>query len=164
MLEASPNIGAGTITVSDDPRVLPFGKFLRATKINEIPQLINVILGEMTLIGPRPLTSREFNIYSLQGQQIISSVLPGLSGLGSVALRNETRFLHIENDPHQSYASFIVPYREKLEIWFVENRSVLLYQKLIIATILVVIFPNLNILNKLNLQIPFLEESNSEQD
>ena len=55
----SPNIGTGTITIENDPRVLPFGHFLRKSKINELPQLINILLGDMSIIGPRPLTPRK---------------------------------------------------------------------------------------------------------
>ena len=58
MLKDSPNIGTKTLTVKNDPRILPVGKVLRITKINELPQLVNVFLGDMSLIGPRPLTGR----------------------------------------------------------------------------------------------------------
>ena len=62
MLEDSPNIGAGDITLKNDPRVLPFGKFLRKTKLNEFPQFINVFLGDMSMVGPRPLVKNQFDM------------------------------------------------------------------------------------------------------
>ena len=61
MLKDSANIGSGTITVRNDPRVLPVGKVLRKTKINELPQLLNILRGDMSVIGPRPLTRNHFN-------------------------------------------------------------------------------------------------------
>ena len=64
MIKDSPNIGTGTITIKNDPRVLPFGKFLRRSKINELPQLLNILLGDMSIIGPRPLTISNFEAYS----------------------------------------------------------------------------------------------------
>ena len=60
MLKDSPNIGTGTVTMKGDPRVLPVGKFLRKTKINELPQLLNIFFGDMSVIGPRPLTPKTF--------------------------------------------------------------------------------------------------------
>ena len=60
MLKDSPNIGSGTVTVKNDPRILPMGEFLRKTKLNELPQLINIFSGAMSIIGPRPQTQRFF--------------------------------------------------------------------------------------------------------
>ena len=76
MLKDSPNIGSSTVTVRDDPRVLPFGKFLRRTKINELPQLINVFKGDMSVIGPRPLVKKGFDAYDAKTQKIISARPP----------------------------------------------------------------------------------------
>ena len=77
MLKNSPNIGAGTVTLKNDDRVLPVGKFLRKTKVNELPQLINILVGHMSLIGPRPLTLQTFLAYSKSTQNIIKQVRPG---------------------------------------------------------------------------------------
>uniref|UniRef100_UPI003752F2F8 sugar transferase n=1 Tax=Undibacterium sp. TaxID=1914977 RepID=UPI003752F2F8 len=88
MLKNSPNMGTGLVTVRGDPRILPIGAFLRRTKINELPQLINVLKGDMSLIGPRPLAPRGFNAYTEDVKKIVTKVRPGLSGIGSIALRN----------------------------------------------------------------------------
>ena len=64
MLKDSPNLGSGTITLENDPRILPFGRVLRKTKINELPQLFNILRGDISFIGPRPLTNETFSAYS----------------------------------------------------------------------------------------------------
>jgi len=142
MLKNSPYIGTGTLTIKDDPRVLPFGKFLRKTKINEIPQLFNIVFGDMSIIGPRPLTKRNFNMYSEHARKIISRVKPGLSGIGSIFFRNEEELIYDKSDPTSYYADVLAPYKADLEIWFVENKNLFLYFKCIILTIVVLIKPS----------------------
>ena len=94
MLKDSPNIGTGTVTMKNDPRVLPVGKFLRKTKINELPQLLNILFGQMSIIGPRPLTIQTFSAYSVDTQNIIKQVRPGLSGVGSIIFRGEEEIMY----------------------------------------------------------------------
>ena len=103
MLKNSPSIGAGTVTVRDDPRILPFGKFLRKTKINELPQLINIFIGDMSVVGPRPLVRKGFDAYDDATKAIVSSVSPGLSGVGSLVFRNEEEILHTATDQMDFY-------------------------------------------------------------
>ena len=140
MLKNSPQMGSGTITVKDDPRVLPIGKILRKTKINELPQLINVIRGDMSLIGPRPLTPQTFDAYNLETKKIINTVVPGLSGVGSIVFRHEEQFLNNAEDAQSFYINLIAPYKGKLEVWYVENRSFKLYLYLILMTMVAVLF------------------------
>ena len=138
MLKDSPNIGTGTITVRDDPRVLPIGRILRKTKINELPQLLNVLAGDMSVIGPRPLTENHFRYYPPELRELISSVRPGLSGVGSIVFRDEERLLSNEEDPTKYYEAEIAPYKGELEAWFVANQGVVLYLKCILVTLWVV--------------------------
>ncbi|MBE2258147.1 MAG: sugar transferase, partial [Rhodobacteraceae bacterium] len=98
MLKDSPNIGTGTVTVRDDPRVLPTGRFLRKTKVNELPQLLNILKGDMSIVGPRPQTQRCFDAFPNDVQEAIVKVRPGLSGIGSIVFRNEESLLHGEVD------------------------------------------------------------------
>ena len=93
MLKDSPNIGSGTLTVQNDPRILPLGNFLRKTKINELPQLFNVIKGDMSIVGPRPQSSRNFSAFSKDVQKNIMLVSPGLTGLGSIFFSDEEAML-----------------------------------------------------------------------
>jgi lipopolysaccharide/colanic/teichoic acid biosynthesis glycosyltransferase len=140
MLKNSPNIGTGTVTLNSDPRILPVGKFLRKSKINEIPQIVNVLLGDMSLIGPRPQTKRCFEAFPENFQDIIVSVKPGLSGVGSIFFRNEELMLNDATNADNLYDHTIMPYKGKLEEWYVLNKSLKLYFVLIVATIITVVF------------------------
>ena len=161
MLKASPNLGSGTITVKGDPRVLPVGKFLRLTKINELPQLLNVLRGDMSLIGPRPLTPENYAMYPAHIRDVIQLCRPGLSGVGSIVFRDEQNLLNAGQDPVQVYRNIIAPFKGQLEEWYVNNRSIYSYFLLIFLTIWVVvtrksnilwlIFPNLPRSTELNL-------------
>jgi len=138
MLKNSPNMGTGTVTVKNDPRVLPIGRFLRKTKINELPQLINVFKGDMSIIGPRPQTQRCFDAFPESSQKDITKVRPGLSGIGSVVFRGEEDMMHANSDPELLYDDVIMPYKGKLESWYIRNNSVWNYLLLIALTILVI--------------------------
>jgi lipopolysaccharide/colanic/teichoic acid biosynthesis glycosyltransferase len=142
MLKNSPNLGSGTITVENDPRVLPLGRILRKTKINELPQLVNVLIGEMSLIGPRPLTSETFSAYQVNVQKKLNTVRPGLSGIGSIIFRDEEKLLSDTDDPKIKYFEQIAPYKGELEGWYVENKNIYLYFILIFLTIYVVLRSN----------------------
>jgi lipopolysaccharide/colanic/teichoic acid biosynthesis glycosyltransferase len=141
MLKNSPNIGTGTITIKGDPRVLPFGSMLRKTKINELPQLLNIFLGHMSIIGPRPLTSETFNAYDLITQKTIQQVRPGLSGIGSIIFRDEENILSGDKKGVDYYSNVIAPYKGLLEEWYVEHHNIYIYFIAIILTVLIVIFP-----------------------
>lgn len=130
---------SGTVTLQNDPRVLPTGEFLRKWKINELPQLINIFLGDMTIIGPRPLTPEDFERYDIDEQKVVSSVKPGLSGIASIMLRDEESLIGNSNESLEKYNSLIVPYKAKLESWFVRNNNLQNYIKIILLTIVVVL-------------------------
>lgn len=141
MLKNSPSLPGGSITKENDPRILPLGHFLRRTKINELPQLFNVLNGSMSLIGPRPMTSDNFSLYSKKVQLEISQLRPGLSGVGSIIFRNEEKLLARVDNVEKYYAASIAPYKAELEMWFCKNRSLSLYFKLIVLTVVSVLRP-----------------------
>ena len=147
MLKNSPSIGAGTVTLKNDIRILPFGKFLRKTKINELPQLVNIIRGEMSFIGPRPQTQRCFAAYPPSSQKVIIQVRPGLSGVGSIFFRNEEDMLGNSSFSDKFYDDVIMPYKGELEEWYVNNQSLKLYFLLCFTTLLVVITGRIFFLN-----------------
>ena len=131
MLKDSPNQGAGEVTVKNDPRVLPLGRILRKAKINELPQLLNILKGDMSVIGPRPQTKRCFDAFPVKAQEAIIRVRPGLSGVGSIVFRNEEAIMDVHKAPNYFYDHVIMPYKGDLEVWFVNNRSFWLYLILI---------------------------------
>jgi lipopolysaccharide/colanic/teichoic acid biosynthesis glycosyltransferase len=140
MLKNSLNIGSGTITIKDDPRVLPLGTFLRKTKINELPQLFNILRGDMSVIGPRPQAQSCFDAYTSTVQKTIIKTRPGLSGIGSIIFRDEEIMLHGQSNPRKFYDEVIAPYKGKLEEWYVANQTLTIYFALIGLTIWVVLF------------------------
>lgn len=151
MLKNSPHIGTGDITVENDPRVLPFGKFLRKTKLNEVPQILNILIGDMSIVGPRPLAVNSFyTYYTMDEQKIISSIQPGLTGIGSIVFRDEEAILkNTKKDPVACYKEDIMPYKAKLEIWYKEHRSFWVDIKLMFLTAYVILFPKSKIYEKI---------------
>jgi len=146
MLKNSPNLGTGTVTIKNDPRILPLGRFLRNTKINELPQLINIFKGDMSIIGPRPQTKRCFDAFPLSAQNEIKKVRPGLSGIGSIVFRNEENMMNLNNDYNQFYDKSIMPYKGSLETWYVSRQNIWSYFNLIGLTIWVVFTSNSRII------------------
>lgn len=159
MLKNSPNIGAGEITVRGDPRVLPFGRFLRKTKLNELPQLWNIFIGDMSVVGPRPMVLNTYAHYPEEARQKLNTIRPGLTGIGSIVFRDEERYLADRDDPMKFYREHIIPYKSDLELWFVENNTLWSYIKIIFVTAWVVVFPSSNIVDKAFDGIPSLPDS-----
>mgnify|MGYP000933534868 FL=1 len=154
MLKDSPNMGTGTVTVKNDPRVLPMGGFLRKTKINELPQLINIFNGDMSVIGPRPQTQRCFDAFPLSSQNEIIKVRPGLSGIGSIIFRDEEDMMYANNDPDKFYDEIVMPYKGSLEDWYVSHKNIGSYFSLIGLTIFAVLGLNSVLVWKLFKDLP----------
>lgn len=159
MLKNSPQIGTGTVTVKDDPRVLPFGKFLRKTKINELPQLLNIFFGDMSVIGPRPQTPSCFDAFSQDEKKIISKIKPGLSGIGPIIFRSEEKILNKQKNNLNFYNEVIGPYKGKIEAWYVENISLKNYCLLIMITIWVILKPNTTLVWRIFKGLPIPPDS-----
>lgn len=142
MLKESPNLSGGYLTQKDDPRVLPFGRFLRKWKINELPQLLNVWLGQMSLVGPRPQAAVHYNLYNSFQKEAIDSLKPGLTGLGSLIFRDEEGLLErsgLEFD--YVHDELITPYKGDLEVWYAAHRSIGLYFKILYLTAISILAP-----------------------
>ena len=156
MLKNSMNMGTGSITLQNDPRVTKIGLFLRKTKINELPQIINVIKGDISLIGPRPLVEDTFIAYSEEVQSKIYNIKPGLTGIGSIIFRDEESIISAVKDenPKDFYKRVIAPSKAELEMWYQENCSFFLDIKLIFITIWVILFPSSKIYEKLLTDLP----------
>ncbi|ODU52181.1 MAG: sugar transferase [Lysobacteraceae bacterium SCN 69-48] len=154
MLKNSPNLGTGTVTVKNDPRVLPLGRFLRKTKINELPQLLNIFKGDMSIIGPRPQTQRCFDAFPARSQAEIIKVRPGLSGIGSIVFRDEEELMHASKEPERFYDEVIMPYKGALEEWYVAHQGLWTYLAAIFVTAWVVLFPESRLAWRVFPQLP----------
>ena len=154
MLKDSPSMGTGTVTIKNDPRVLPTGKFLRKTKINELPQLLNVFLGHMSLIGPRPQAPRCFDAFPVKFQDIIVKVKPGLSGIGPVVFRGEEDILEGHSRTLDFYDNVIGPYKGEVEAWYVGKNGLIVYFSLILLTIWVILSPKSDLVWRLFKNLP----------
>jgi len=131
------------LTQRNDPRILPMGNFLRKTKINELPQLLNIFRGEMSFVGPRPQARKHYELYSPAVKEAIDRIPPGLTGIGSVVFRDEEAILdHVEGDRDIFHDSVIAPYKGELEVWFVSHRNLFSYCALILLTAWCVLFPS----------------------
>ena len=150
MLKNSMNMGTGSITLQNDPRVTKIGSFLRKTKINELPQIINILKGDISLVGPRPLVTKTFIAYNNEVQSKIYNVKPGLTGIGSIVFRDEESIISAvkDEDPHDFYKRVIAPYKGQIEIWYQENNSFFLDLQLIFMTAWVILFPDSRLYEK----------------
>jgi lipopolysaccharide/colanic/teichoic acid biosynthesis glycosyltransferase len=155
MLKASPSLAGGLHTTRKDPRVLPMGGFLRKTKINELPQIINILKGDMSIIGPRPLVDKTFDPYPEYVKASIYNVKPGLAGIGSIVFRDEERLLsETKLPPQEFYAKHISPYKGELELWYQEHLSFYTDFMLIFLTAWAIIAPESDLVYKVFKDLP----------
>ncbi|MEJ7626520.1 MAG: sugar transferase [Ferruginibacter sp.] len=153
MQKNSPNVGTGEITLRNDPRVTPMGKWLRITKINELPQIINVFKGDMSIVGPRPLMPVSFQSYAPDVQEKIYNVKPGITGIGSLIFRDEEKMVSNSPDPKAMYQT-IFPYKAALEIWYQQHLSLYTDAMIIFLTAWSILFPDNTLVNKIFPDLP----------
>lgn len=153
MLKNSPNIGTGEITLRNDPRVTRFGKWLRITKINELPQIINVFKGDMSIVGPRPLMEVSVQLYPEEIRSQVYNCKPGMTGIGSLIFRDEEKLISDAPDPKAMYAT-IYPYKGALEMWYQQNASLYTDFMIIFLTAWSILFPKNQLVNKVFRGLP----------
>jgi lipopolysaccharide/colanic/teichoic acid biosynthesis glycosyltransferase len=159
MLKNSSSIGSGDVTIKNDPRVLPFGHFLRKTKLNEMPQLVNILIGDMSVVGPRPQTPKNFDYFPLEGKQIIRLMRPGLTGIGSIVFRDEeTIVFQSGKSVEDCYQQIIGPYKAELEAWYQDRQNLITYFLLIAVTAWVIIRPRSEIYRRIWPSLPSLPD------
>lgn len=124
----------GPSTSDDDPRITRVGKLLRKYKLDELPQLINVLKGKMSIVGPRPEVSMEVETYTNEEKRILN-VKPGITDYASLTFHNEGEILKGSSDPHQAYREKIRPEKLKLALKYVEKQSFWVDLKIIFETI-----------------------------
>jgi lipopolysaccharide/colanic/teichoic acid biosynthesis glycosyltransferase len=123
----------GSSTPKDDPRVTPVGRMLRAVKLDELPQLLNVLGGDMSLVGPRPRVAWAVALYSKDEQELLS-VRPGITDYASIRFRNEAEILRGSRDPDRDYLEKIAPEKLRLGLLYVRDGSFLTDLRILIAT------------------------------
>jgi lipopolysaccharide/colanic/teichoic acid biosynthesis glycosyltransferase len=134
MVEGADRIGPLS-TAEDDPRITKLGRFLRKTKLDELPQLWNVLKRDMNLVGPRPELPEVINLLSDEERSIILSVRPGITDLASLWDINEEERLAGSENPHQKYLEEIWPEKKRLQIEYIKNRSLALDLKILAQTL-----------------------------
>ena len=122
-------------TSSDDIRITKIGKIIRKFKIDEVPQLINVFLGEMSLVGPRPNVYRETKQYTIEEKKLLT-VLPGITDIASIVFSDENDILRGTKDPDLKYNQLIRPGKNYLALFYIQNKSFVLNIYIIYLTIL----------------------------
>lgn len=158
MLKDSPNMAGGVITMKRDPRITPMGGFLRKTKINELPQLFNVLRGEMSFVGPRPVMPVSFAQYPEDVKKVIYNVPPGITGIGSIIFRDEEELITQAKadgkDPWDFYKNQIYPYKGRVEEWYQEHQSFYVDFMVLFLTAWVILFPESQLIYKIFPSIP----------
>jgi len=135
MVENAEELG-GPSTASDDPRLTKIGLFLKKFQLDELPQLINVIRGQMSFVGPRPEVKMYVDMMTEEERNTILSVSPGMTDLASLWNFHEGEILKGSADPEKTYLEKIRPEKIRLQIKYVKERSFLLDIKIILKTIL----------------------------
>lgn len=155
MLKNSPNMGHGDVTVRKDPRITPVGRFLRQSKFNELPQVFNILTGDMSFVGPRPLMKVGFDRYSDEMKSKVYTTQPGLTGIGSIVFRDEELIItNSKLPPHECYRDVILPYKGALEVWYQQHQGFYTDFMIMFLTAWYVVFPNSNLVYKVFPSLP----------
>lgn len=158
MLKDSPNMAGGIITTTKDPRITPMGGFLRKSKINELPQLLNVLFGTMSFVGPRPVMRKSFEQYPEHVQEVIYNVKPGITGIGSIVFRDEEQLItEVRNrgeDTWAYYRDVIYPHKGRIEEWYQANQSFAVDFKILLLTAWVIVQPDSDLVYDVFPEVP----------
>jgi lipopolysaccharide/colanic/teichoic acid biosynthesis glycosyltransferase len=135
MVQDAPKLG-GAITAGHDPRITRIGRLLRLTKLDELPQLWNVLKGEMSLVGPRPEVERYVQLWEPELRELVLSVRPGITGLTQIRYRHEERLLTQQPDPEKYYREVLLPLKLASDAEYARRRSLLFDFYLLLRTFL----------------------------
>ncbi len=155
MLKNSPNMGSGDVTTRNDPRVTKVGRFLRISKLNELPQVINILTGDMSFVGPRPLMKVGFDRYTDEMKEKVYRVRPGLTGIGSIVFRDEELIITKSSlPPHECYRQVILPYKGAVEVWYQQHYSFYTDFMILFLTAWAIVAPGSNLVQKVFPSLP----------
>ncbi len=148
-------MGHGDVTVRKDPRITVVGRFLRQSKFNELPQVINIVTGDMSFVGPRPLMKVGFDRYSDEMKSKVYNAQPGLTGIGSIVFRDEELIITQSNlPPHECYRDVILPYKGALEVWYQQHQNFFTDFMILFLTAWYVVFPKSSLVYKVFPSLP----------
>lgn len=153
MIKNAPNIGNKEITLRKDPRVTRIGRILRITKLNELPQIFNVLSGPMSIVGPRPLMEISNQLYPPDISKLIYSSKPGITGVSSLIFRDEEKLVSEAKSPREMYKA-IFPYKASLELWYKQHASLSTDIKIIFLTAWTILFHKSRLAGKLLKGLP----------
>ena len=125
----------GSLTIGNDLRITKSGKWLRKFKIDELPQFFNVLIGDMSVVGPRPEVEKYINLYN-QKQLEVLKIKPGITDYASIIYFEENKLLGKSNDPEKTYIEKIMPHKLDLNLQYINDNSLLIDLKIIIKTLL----------------------------
>lgn len=127
------------VTVAGDARITRSGRWLRSTKLDEVPQLVNVLFGEMSLVGPRPEVEKYVRLYPPEARDVILSVRPGITSVAAIEFRDEELLLAKSRDPQAFYVDVILPRKVELYLVYVRERSLRVDLKILWSTVMALI-------------------------
>ncbi len=133
MVENAESLGK-QLTVGDDPRITRIGHWLRKTKLDELPQLFNILSGEMSFVGPRPEVPKYVELYTEEQKQVLN-LLPGITDLASIEYRNESNLLAESSDPEKTYIEEIMPEKIRINLEYCSNANVITDLMVILKTL-----------------------------
>jgi len=156
-------------TSSNDRRITGVGRFIRKYKLDELSQLWNVLIGDMSLVGPRPNVKRETDLYTLEEKQLLS-VKPGITDFSSIVFSDEGDILKDHDDPDIAYNQLIRPGKSMLGLFYISNRTFFIDLKLIYLTVIAIISKEkalkslVSILSDLNASSLLIDIAKREKD
>jgi lipopolysaccharide/colanic/teichoic acid biosynthesis glycosyltransferase len=125
---------ASNLTVAGDPRITRVGKYLRRSKLDELPQFFNVLAGQMSIVGPRPEVAEHVSLYTSEQTQVLS-LKPGITGAASVIYNNEEAELRKQSSPHEYYVRVLMPRKLELDLLYARRMSLRTDLSLVVATL-----------------------------
>ena len=137
------------LTAYNDNRINFFGRFLRFSKIDELPQFFNILNGDLSFVGPRPMLPEVYIFYSDKTRKKLNKIRPGVTGIGSIVFRNESDLFKKVKGSHESfYKDNIAPAKAELEVWYTKNRSFVIDFKILVFTMVALFYGQVKLLKR----------------
>ena len=146
------------LTAYNDNRINFFGRFLRFSKIDELPQFFNILYGDLSFVGPRPMLPEVYIFYSDKTRKKLNAIRPGVTGIGSIVFRNESDLFKKVKGSHENfYKDNIAPAKADLELWYTKNRSFVIDFKILVFTMVALFYGKVKSLKRHFKNLPTTE-------